>query len=321
MEDLSLENSPGHTRLLKKASRFRHGLAGLNGNPHTAVLDWSTCQLAGPELLAAFPVLAFGVMRDGADVICCEPAEGNVATALRALSLERITGARWVQLDRFRPDYTIRHNAVDRLPSVRAGRRGMTTRRRAAPAFFPISPPILVRPSDLGVVSETLGSACENVGDAARLCGAGPNPAACVAGLLRELASNALNHAEAQTLSVVSALVPSRRELQFAVADDGIGYGARIGRRFGTSLLDPIPERYFIAELLRGVFESNPGGFGLGRGLVFMIRELLTETDARLTIRSGGVLANLSREGLELTVLASRSNGFGTTILVRIPVL
>jgi hypothetical protein len=324
MEGLEFAARRAHGRLLKAAAGFRQGLAGLNLNPHTAVLDWSTNSHISIEALAAFPVVAKAVARLGATVVCCEPRDSRVAEALTSSGLVPRVGARWVGEETAWNAAGLRHVRTYRLRSVqrlvRSARTAQLELSHRAPQL--IGPVIVASPAEGSLASERFGEVCRAAGDEMVARGASGEVAMAVEGFTRELAANALSRAQADCVALAVGLVGgSAPHLEVAISDDGIGMAAQIRRKLGVPQLEQVPERYFVADILRGVHNAEEAGKGLGRGrgLVYGLRDLLAACEATILFRSGGVLVEMDRVGSRLAVVSSSSNGLGTTVRVSVP--
>jgi hypothetical protein len=324
----------GHAALLRAARRFRAGLAGLDGNPHTAVLDWST--LRGPAdvaVLAGAPVLESAVTRRGALVVSCEPRDAALAAQLGVAGMARF-GGRWV--GERGGDDRLGHVSLARLrppPGLLAsGRRGqgavVGAERWDAGAVRLLGPVAVADPRDVDGAGDAVAEFARVAESEAAEWYLGEGFASLVWAVASEVGINAVKHASATRVGMAAAV---RRDaggpwLDLAVVDDGVGIAATARVVRGVPALAAVPERHFVADVLHGALEPAPRGGGgaagarrRGRATVDHLRTLFAWCPARVVVRSGGVLAALDRTGFRVSVVASASAGLGTVVRVAVP--
>ena len=336
---LHLDDVHAHTQLLRNVGRFRAGLAGLNGNPHTAVLDWSTVEATGFDALAALPVVVRTLGAQGARIILCEPWDAGVARLLEYGQLDELRGTRWVgeranSADRLlvaldTPASGVSNGglrAIARVRSSAGSRRNPSTHRsdtnrRRSPAPRLIAPALVVggKPSDVELeqLSGLYDATAEAVQLGIRNREDGRTLSQLVEATLRENVANACRRSDATCIGIAvgvsRGLLPT---LEFAVADNGIGIAA--SQRRMTPALGPVPERHFVREVLRPRDPSDPRRRA-GRGFVPLAHMLLARPRATVVVRSGGVLVALEGAGIRVTVVTEASAGLGTTTHVTVP--
>jgi len=138
--------------------------------------------------------------------------------------------------------------------------------------------------------------------------------------LFLEVVANALTHSAGNWASAAFGVLnePEPR-LEFAVADDGIGIGAAMSRRFGLWGVHRIPERAWLAALFTDADVDGRRGI-LGRGATLLMREIVSlAPGAEINIRSGGASLHLGENLLRPGIAASASHGLGTVITCSVP--
>lgn len=302
-----------HGEFLRAIAPFGVRESASAPRPHTAVFDWSATQSTTIAALSEFAIVVPWLGGSGATIICVEPSVVDVATALEQAAFEHAVGFRWVEA-----------SSRGRSPLTHLGGApfGPSTRGRAAGTRVDLlTPPLLL---DL-TAGESRRSNREQFGAAVRMferagadLGLPSDVSSAAAALLFEVMSNASKHSSAARVAVTLGVTgTSQRRLEFAVADDGIGIAATVGRRLGAIELNRVPERALLTGLFTGgdADGRRPGG----RGTSYAARALLDSAPAVLYIRSGGALLRLDRSGPIPGVVARASHGFGTVVTCAIP--
>lgn len=339
---LRLSDQRAQTRLIRLVADFRDGLAGLNGNPHTAILDLSTLPSAGVDVLAALPVVCSSITANGAFVICCEPRRPSVASLLEASGLVGDLGESWVSegespwfqggrasaVSQFRLHATTRNdNGRDEpsrvsLPlSHQLDVEQVGTERGTLRLLRSVS--VFDHPSTMTDASQRqLYELTQLTRDAVsrRVQGIGParTLSGIAKGVLTEATSNAVEKSHARRMAIAIGVRDSPHPcFELAIVDNGRGMAE--AHHATLSYRGRIPERILVADVWKKAYTDTDAARGPGRGIVLMIRKLLQESDARVTVRTGGVLLTMTRRMHSFAVLTEASAGQGTSIHVSLP--
>lgn len=140
--------------------------------------------------------------------------------------------------------------------------------------------------------------------------------------VVNELTLNAIQHPLISD-RVLVVLIDRRRRpplLEIGLADDGPGIGATLVREARHAWVDLVSDRGATSATFGGNLSSRPLDEG-GGGMTRAVQDLVRETQATVTVRSGGGRMILSPG--KTGALRSRSTGFthgwGTQIRVDVP--
>lgn len=302
-EGLSVGAPGAQARMLRMLAPFHRGIARGGRQLEVLVVDWSTTVMPWAEQLAMLSVLAEAFRHIGTHIIGCSPVDPS-----SALVFTGEAGAacrRWVhggplerRYGRWQP------TSVPLLP---------------APYRVPLAPAVMVSPSDrapVGAFLDALGASVLSVG-------ASDAEAYLAQGVAIELVQNILRHATGAPAGIAATLrSDSIPVVEIGAADAGPGVARNIAGRLGLDL-SRIPERHFLTGVFKGTVtgevERSRERDGGGRGFARMARMVVHEAGGRVTVRSGGARLLITGGGDQQDVVSALSHGFGTQVLVEIP--
>lgn len=271
------------------------GLCGEVGRsvPHTVVLNWANVDNISAEAAALFAVLVHTLAARGFSVIVCEPADGDVATALHGTGIrdELATSCGDVSWVPCAPGPMRRLRVL--TPAVRFGAGLGKAAARSFVASVEAALPALMT-------------------DRAR--------ATLVTDAVSEVVLNVLTHAEAEDATAVMLLHHRRRPqvIEIGFADSGMGIARSILQQPRHAWLEPLSDRGATAAVFGAALSGRDADAG-GGGMTRIMRRLATECNATVTIRSGTAKVVLRDAGKDSLTIMSHTYGWGTQTRIVIP--
>lgn len=288
---MGLDDASVHGSLLTTLVRSGFGDNG-SSPPDTIVLDWSPAETFSAEGIAFFSVVSRRFAQMGSTVLACDAHSAALARVLTESGIRESS------------------NIAEWIPVTPAGQ--ITVANVAQAAIF--------GPGRTASVEEFM----DGISSAVRSTGFTKRSSSAVVGAANEFIQNVLSHGEAQNAAATALMFLRRRPriLQIALADDGIGIPTSLVAqpRHGwvTEFSDAFATRVALRDALSGRAEEAPGAF-TGGGMARIVRRLLTELTATITLRSGAALVRVSpsRSSADVHRL---TYGHGTQIRLDIPV-
>lgn len=259
--------------------------------PQLVVLDWSTVEECTSEGVSFFVTLAQQLMGRGVRVIVTEPASQGIRGVLADSGLRvRCEGLEWV-------------------PCEVCGRSTVRSIARAA---------IFSR-----VQNESVDDFCDDLSAMLGELKAPRKTTLAVSGTTFEMLHNVLSHADASHGAATALLFPRRRPkiLQVGIADNGLGIPEAVLRHPRHAWLAWFSDAEVAAAVLRGNLSGRGAESGAdegGGGLARAVKKLLSETSARLVLRSGTALITLQSSQPDHYVLRRLTYGTGTQIRLEV---
>lgn len=234
--------------------------------PRTLVLDWSTTDLCTAEGIAFFTVVARHFAHRGCRVLAC--------------------GASGAALNRVLADSGAREAS-------------------ACTAWVPVSAMGQVNVQSLAPIAifgparhPSIDTFTDALSARSRECGLANRAAAAVVGVTNEFLHNVLSHGDVRHAAAAALLFTRRRPrvLQIGLADDGVGIPASMQAQprhaWMADFFDTLTARAVLRGALSGRPEDVPGAF-TGGGMTRIVRRLLSDLKATVTLRSGAALLQL----------------------------
>lgn len=291
LRGIGLDDAGVHGSLL--TTLVRSGFGNHDSTPpETVVLDWSTAETFGADGIAFFSVVSRRFAQMGSTVLACDAQSAALARVLTESGVRESSNiARWV-------------------PATPVGQ--ITVRNVAQAAIF--------GPGRTASVEVFM----DGISAAVRMNGFAKRAGSVVVGATNEIIQNVLSHGEAQNAAATALMFVRRRPriLQIALADDGIGIPASLVAQprhaWVTEYSDALATQAALRDALSGRAEDAPGAF-TGGGMARIVRRLVTQHGATITVRSGAALVRFSpsRSSADIRRL---TYGHGTQIRVDIPI-
>lgn len=288
---LAIEEASAHGAFCNTLERLGLTTDATASPPQLVVLDWSTVDECTSEGVSFFATLARQLVESGVRVIVTEPASAGIRGVLADSGLRaRCDGLEWV-------------------PCEACGH--ITVRSIARAAFFS------------RVQNESVDDFCDDLSAALEDLRVPRKTLVAIAGTTFEMLHNVLSHADAPHGAATALIFPRRRPkvLQVGIADNGLGIPGSVLRHPRHAWLAWFSDAEVTSAVLRGNLSGRGAESGLdegGGGLARAVRRLLSETSARLVLRTARALVILQSGQPDRFMLHRLTYGTGTQIRLQI---